>query len=155
MMERLAGNWTAKKLQALTRTQRADLLDNTRCSDRVSEEQRTALIKAIEESGAHHRTTGLADADPLTLSIHRIINSAEGLAACIDAAERGLPALAGVDPLLVAQLGDSYATTYHATATAGDFVAKLMQQQGYIKGPSRKLPAGSAAKTAAMWMREP
>jgi hypothetical protein len=92
--------------------------------------------------------------DPITLKMEEIILSPEGRQAAIAATAAGLPAMAGIDPILSTALGDDYGKHNFATATAGDFVAKLMRSLGYKEAGSRKLPSHCVAKTALFWVEE-
>ena len=89
--------------------------------------------------------------DPITLRMEQIINSPQGRQAAMAAAAAGLPAMAGIDPLLSTALGADYGKHNFATATAGDLVAKLMRSLGYTEAGSRSLPTHCVAKTAMMW----
>jgi hypothetical protein len=89
--------------------------------------------------------------DPITVKMHEIINSKEGRAAAIAATQVGLPAMAGVDPLLQVALGVDYGPHNMGTATAGGLVGELMTSLGYRNTGQKELPAGCVAKTAAMW----
>ena len=89
--------------------------------------------------------------DPITLRMQQIIDSPQGRHAATAAASAGLPAMAGVDPLLSTALGADYGKHNFATATAGDLVAKLMRSLGYTEAGSRSLPAHCVAKRAMMW----
>ena len=90
--------------------------------------------------------------DPITLKMKEIIHSPEGQAAAVAAAKDGLPAMAGIDPMLSTALGDDYGKHNLATATAGDFIANLMRSLGYKEGGTRKLPSHCVAKTAMLWI---
>ena len=57
-------------------------------------------------------------ASPLRITIRNIIASPEARAASIEATLDGLPAIAGVDPLLHEALGPSYRQSDEAIATA-------------------------------------
>lgn len=92
---------------------------------------------------------GLPHEDPVILEIEAIIASDQGRAKAKEAADTGLPALAGVDPLLQAGLGEDYGT-FDTTNWAGSFVAIEMESMGYVQtGKKKKMPEGCVAKTAA------
>ena len=57
---------------------------------------------------------------PITLRMQQIINSPQGRHAAMSATSAGLPAMAGVDPLLSTALGADYGKHNFATSTAGD-----------------------------------
>jgi hypothetical protein len=82
--------------------------------------------------------------DPVYLEIREIVCSASGQAAALDATAKGLPALSGVDLLLRKALGAKYTKDDQGLQSAGDLVAKLMQQKGY-KSPKKQAHAELAA----------
>ena len=89
---------------------------------------------------------------PITLKMQQIIDSPQGRHAATAAAAAGLPAMAGVDPLLSTALGADYGKHNYATATAGDMVAKLMRLLGYVETGSRSLPSHCVAKKGLLWV---
>jgi hypothetical protein len=91
--------------------------------------------------------------DPITLKMKQIIHSPEGQAAAVAAANAGLPAMAGIDPMLSAALGTDYGKHNLATATAGDFVANLMRSFGFKESGRRSLPSHCVARTAVFWIK--
>jgi hypothetical protein len=91
--------------------------------------------------------------DPITLKMKQITHSPEGQAAAIAAANAGLPAMAGIDPMLSAALGADYGKHNLATATAGDFVANLMRSLGFKESGRRSLPSHCVARTAVFWVK--
>lgn len=83
--------------------------------------------------------------------LRRIINSPAGVAAGIAATQRGAPALADIEPLIIASLGKAYATTYEATVQAGYLTGLMMRKHGY-RNSGRKGPVtNGAAKTAEVF----
>jgi hypothetical protein len=87
--------------------------------------------------------------------IHEIVNSAAGRAACIAATESGLPALAGIEPEIVRELGDQYRSTFMATNKAGAIVGRLMQDLNiYERVGQRPMPKGSVASSATVWKKK-
>ena len=84
--------------------------------------------------------------------MHEIVFSKEGRAAAVSATEEGLPALAGVDPLIARALTVDYGKHNMTTATAGEIVAHLMRHLGYREaGRSGKMPAGCVAQSGMLW----
>jgi hypothetical protein len=64
-----------------------------------------ALVGLIETSGIDLRSRNSVSLDDrIGKKMHQIIFSADGKKAARDAVDRGLPALAGVDPLLASEL---------------------------------------------------
>ena len=91
--------------------------------------------------------------DPVYLQMEEITWSKEGRAAALKATDEGLPALAGVEPLFIAALGDRYMPHDMGTMNAGYIVGELMRHLGYVGGRAGKMPEGSVAKTAMKWKR--
>jgi hypothetical protein len=92
---------------------------------------------------------------PIYAKMDEIVSSPEGQAAAVAAAEAGLPAMAGIDPMLSAALGADYGKHNMSTATAGDLVARLMRSLGYKKVPGKepRMP-NCVAKTGQLWVPE-
>ena len=142
--------WTEEKIRALTLDQRRRLHQNAKSH---SSPQGDALAKLIEDVGLSHPLQGGIDMDdPLVFRIHEIVNSPEGRAAAIEAVSNDLPALAGVDPLIAADLGKNYGKHNMTTHTAGSLVAILMREMGYREANrSAALPEGCVAKSGQLW----
>jgi hypothetical protein len=88
---------------------------------------------------------------PIIQSIEEVICSEIGRTAARAAAERGEPAMAGVDPLLQQRLGSKYGLR-DTTSWAGTIVAEQMRSMGCVKiADDRPLPADCRAKTAALF----
>lgn len=147
------GNWTDEKLAALAPRERYKLLESVKATRIGSDDERATLVAAIIESGSLDSRTALPSDNPFLIRMHGIINTPDGRKACIAATEQGLPALAGVEPELVRQLGADYATTYMATVEAGAFVGRLMRDLNYEQAGRQAMPEGSVAKTAAVWRK--
>jgi len=149
--EKLAGGWTRAKLSTLTSTERHNIWKNCRTK---GTSEAMALAAVIENLGLPYSDpAALKHTDPITIKMHEIINSPAGRSACIQATEQGLPAIAGVDGMLNAALGIDYRGGNMATHTAGGLVGELMRSLGYVHAGQKALPAGSVAKTGAMWKR--
>jgi hypothetical protein len=69
----------------------------------------------------------------------------------VEATETELPALSGVEPLIVEDLGNRYQPHDLGTVSAGSIVGEVMRHMGYEKTPDGKMPEGSVAKTAVTW----
>jgi hypothetical protein len=98
--------WTLEKLQLLTLKQREALFDNARSKDTPEAREVIAMLVdndlLVREGGGlprDHRTIQLME---------HVIRSDAGRTAAKGAAEQGLPAMAGIDPLLQAALGGDY-----------------------------------------------
>jgi hypothetical protein len=88
---------------------------------------------------------------PIGREMAKIVNSPQGVAAAIEATNQGLPALAGVDPLLKATLKDKYQKTYEATIQAGYLVALMMRKKGYGQTGRQGSLHGCVAKTGEIY----
>lgn len=82
-----------------------------------------------------------------------IIASPEARSACIEATLDGLPAIAGIDPLLHEAFGAAYRKSDEAIVTAASLVAKLMRGLGYVEAGSKSLPGRYVARSGVFWKR--
>lgn len=146
----MAKKWTLDDLKALSVHQRADLYKNA-C--RLGHTPEGAALKVmVEKAGLPFSEHGiLASDDPITIKMHDVVFSKEGREAAVAATKIGLPAMAGVDPMLQAALGVDYGPHNWGTIIAGSMVGELMQSLGYKNIKQRPLPPNCVAKTAAMW----
>ena len=110
-----------------------------------------AIIDLIDKSGLPLSSGGMRITDPAYLTMQDVTWSTEGRAAAVEATDKGLPALAGVEPLIVAALGERYHPHDGGTVNAGYIVAELMRHLGYVLDREGKMPEGSVAKTAMRW----
>ncbi|MDX2336260.1 hypothetical protein [Brevundimonas vesicularis] len=148
-MSQLAGGWTLEKLQAKSAEERFNVWVNARAK---GTSEATELARFIEQSGLDYAPSGgISMSDPRVIEMDDIISSAEGQAACLQATADGLPALAGVEPMIVEQMGSRYGSFSMMTVTAGSLVGSLMLSKGYKIASQKKMPEGSVAKTAAFW----
>ncbi len=147
----MASEWTSKRLKAMPLHERAELYRNA-C--RLGHTPEGAALKTlIEEAGLpYSEEKCLTNDDPITIKMHQAINSKEGRLSAITATKAGLPAMAGIDPMLQVALGPDYGPHKMGTATAGGLVAELMHSLGYKNAGQRILPAHCAAGTAEFWI---
>jgi hypothetical protein len=147
----MAKPYTLERLKLMSVHERADLYKNA-C--RLGHTREGAdLKKMLEEAGLPFSDGAcLTLDDPIALKMHEVIYSKEGREAAVAATLVGLPAMAGVDPLLQVALGSDYGPHNMGTQTAGSFVGELMQSLGYKKDKQKDLPPGCVAKTAATWV---
>jgi hypothetical protein len=137
------------KLRAMSVHDRHQVWVNCRKKDTA---EAKAIVKIIEELGLPYSEEAcLRGDDPITLKIWEIVH--QNIDAMIEATEKGLPAMCGVDQRLSEALGVDYGGHNMATATAGSIVAERMRQLGY-KNSGRKgqMPPGSVAKTAEIFV---
>ena len=143
-------NWTKEKIVTLSAMERNTLWENAKRMGRDD------LVQMIEESGLTYRDpTGLKLDSPIGRAMAKIVNSPEGIAAAIKATEEGLPALAGIDPLLKPALMDQYAKTYEATIQAGYLVAVMMRKKGYENTGRTGPLTGCIAKSGEIYTLAP
>jgi hypothetical protein len=149
-MTELAGGWTLEKLQAKSAEERFNVWVNARAKGTPEADE---LARFIELSGLNYAPSGgISMSDPRVIEMDEIISSPKGQAACLQATADGLPALAGVEPMIVGQMGARYGSFSMMTVTAGSLVGGLMLGQGYKIASQKKMPEGSVAKTAAFWV---
>lgn len=145
----LAGGWTYERLAAKTAEERFNVWLNAKAKSAVEAQE---LARFIEASGLDYAPTGgISMSDPRVLEMRDVIESPEGVAACLRATADGLPALAGVEPMIVARMKTRYGSFSQMTVTAGSIVGELMLGKGYRIASQKKMPVGSVAKTAAFW----
>ncbi|WP_426039935.1 hypothetical protein [Brevundimonas sp. DC300-4] len=148
-MAQLAGGWTLEKLQAKTPEERFNVWTNARAKGTPEADDLAAFI---ESSGLNYTPTGgISMSDPRVIEMREIIESPAGQAACLAATAGGLPALAGVEPMIVERMGVRYGQFSMMTVTAGSIVGGMMLSKGYTIESQKKMPEGSVAKTAAFW----
>lgn len=136
-------------LKKMTPEQRAQLWIN---ASKKLDKGGAEIIELLKSSGLPLRSGGLSAGDPVHIRLEEIIWSKEAQQKMVAATKSGLPALSGVEKMIVEDLGDQYGKFDLGTATAGSIVAEVMRFLGYkiLKGDV-KMPEGSVAKTAALW----
>ena len=111
-----------------------------------------ATLALIDSLGLPMTSGGLSEKHPLYLEMQEIAFSPEGRAAALNAVAKGLPAMAGIDPLLQREMGSRYSAEQQITMNAGYIVAALMRRLAYEMAAKRApLPKNCVAKTAATW----
>ena len=149
--ERFIGGWTRTSLAARTAQERYAIWKRARLLRTADGNQ---LAREIERLGLPYAEPGhLAEDDPLRAAIADLVASPEARSACIEATLDGLPAIAGVDPMLHEALGPTYRQSDEAIATAGALVAELMGSLGYVEAGSKDLPNRYVARRGVFWKR--
>ncbi len=144
-------HWDHDRLKAMSIRERAELYRNACRLGHTAEG--AELKKLIEEAGLPFSEAAcLRNDDPITMKMHEVINSEEGREAALAATAAGLPAMAGIDPLLQVALGVDYGPHNMGTQTAGGLVAELMRSLGYKKAGQRPMPEHCVARSAVMWV---
>lgn len=138
-----------EKIRAMRSHDRGVLYRNAK--DRLAEGGQE-IVDFIDQEGLPLSDGDMLSSDPDFIRMEEIIWSAEGRAAAIEAVEDGLPALAGVDPLIKAALGDRYHMHNSGTVNAGFITAALMRHMGYVEVGPGTIPNGEA-KSGMRWKR--
>ena len=94
----------------------------------------------------------LTKSDATYVEMEQIVRSEEGRKAAIEAAQKGYPAICGVDQLLRENLGSRYKVIDHGTQCAGTLVGELMHELGYRRHPRKSCPPGCLARTGILWV---
>jgi len=144
-------HWTVEKLASLSVHERHQLWNNARSKNTA---EAKALVLKFEKCGLpYSEPSALKASDPLLLKMIEIINSQEAIDAAVKATDSGLPALQGVDPILVRELGADYGPHNRGTLEAGYEVAQMMHSRGYKNsGKKGDLPPTCVAKTAEIFL---
>jgi len=140
---------SADDIRAMTPAQRRTLYENAHKS-KLPEAR--SLIDLILSAGLTTDAGGLTRDHPVIQRLEDVCRSDEARAAAKKATDEGMPAMAGVDPLLVRELGADYGS-FDTTSWAGGFVAEEMESQGYRQTRKKPMPVGCVAKTAAFFER--
>ena len=141
-------DWTDEKLKALTSAARLSLRSNAVKSKAPGA---AALVLLIDSLHLPLSSGGMSKDDPIYAELEGLIWSKEFKDAALDAVAKGLPAMAGVDPLLQQAMGPRYHAHNQGTNNAGFIVGEVMRNAGYDKDGEAPLPPGCVAKTAAKW----
>jgi len=140
--------WTLDRLRALTLKQREALFANARARGDAEGDYVIGLL--VDHDLLVRSGGGLSRDHPTIQKIEEIIRSPAGRQAAKSAADAGLPAMAGIDPLLSAALGASYGE-HDTTSWAGTLTAEIMGESGYVQTRKAPMPEGCMAKTAAFF----
>jgi hypothetical protein len=135
---------TEMQLRTMTPEQRMTVRTH---AVRLGGEIGSATVALIDSLNLPLSSGGMSQDHPLYREMQEIVWSAEGKSAAVQVVEEGLPAMAGIDPLLQKVMGDRYGLEYQGTSNAAYIVGELMR---VLEGEA-ELPSGCAAKTAATW----
>ena len=151
--ERFIGGWTRTSLAARSPAERHAIWKRAKMLRTADGNQ---LAREIERLGLpYEEPDQLAEDDPMRVAMAEIILAPAGRSACIEATIDGLPAIAGVDPLLHDAFGRDYRQSDEAVATAQAMVAQVMEEQGYASAGTKALPSRYIARTGVFWKRKP
>lgn len=140
--------WTKDKIEALSPERRETLFNNARAKN--TPEALRIIDLMVEHDLLVRAGGGLPREHPTIQEIEEIIRSNEGRQAAKRASDEGLPAMAGVDHMLVAALGSKYGSN-DTTSWAGTLMAEIMAEAGYVQTRKKPMPEGCVAKTAAFF----
>lgn len=142
--------WTRERLEGLDHKDLSTFYERALTID--SDEARD-LVELVQQHGLLRRLGGGYDRGHRVIhTIETVCRSPEGRAAARAVAEAGEAPMAGVDPLLVAALGDEYGHR-DTTSWAGTFVAEEIEADGWRRNGRKALPVGSVARTAAFFIQ--
>jgi hypothetical protein len=108
-----------------------------------------AIVDLIKLNNLSLSSGDILSSDPDYIRMDEIIWAHKPEA--LEAVEAGLPALAGIEPFICAELGDRYHPQNGGTINAGYLTAGLMRHLGFIDNGPGQMPPGSIAKTAMKW----
>ncbi|HKG84873.1 MAG TPA: hypothetical protein VKB16_17210 [Beijerinckiaceae bacterium] len=145
-------NWTDERLAALTPAARHQVWANAVAA---GTKEGRELARRIEASGLSFlNPKGLELDSEIGRKLYRVIFSQKAKDAGATASEEGRPALADIEPLIVAELGTAYTKQKEATVQAGYLIGNMMENNGFRKtGLKKRMPPGSIAKTAECYVR--
>ncbi len=143
-------DWT-KKLPTLSAKEIGNLAENAGKKADTDPKARELLDLILASGRLAAPTENVRLDDAVGKAMEAIIFSRVGKSAALAAVRAGIPALAGVDPLLQAELGNVYGPGNEATSQAGYLVNNMMGQEGYIEDGSARMPSGCVAKTGKIF----
>jgi hypothetical protein len=147
----LAKQLTLEQLKVMPAEQRTNLYTN---AVRIGSQEAMAVAEILVKHNLLVTSTGgFPREHPIIRCVEEIITSTAGKAAAKQAADDGLPALAGLDPLLSKELGNDYGPSFGVTSWAGSIVAEQMRKLGYKEKGQRSLPTGCVAKTGSFFQK--
>lgn len=147
----MAIDWNLDRLKAMTTEKRLALYRNAKDSNDPQAKLIVALI--IENDLPLDEDGGLPWDHPVMLEIEEICRLPESVSEAIQAAEKGLPPLAGMEHRIVAALGSKYGMHY-TTHHAGRCIAEEMLSAGWEKSTQKPMPPGYIAKSATTFIRK-
>ena len=122
---------------------------------RIDNAEAVRVVELIVSSGLPFRTEGQMDHGDREMSaIEAIVNDRWNEAPMLEAAAKGIPPLAAIEPQIVEQLGEDYRNDNGGPVAAGYLIAKRFYALGFEKGNSQRMPPGSVARTAATFRKK-
>jgi hypothetical protein len=145
------GGWTREKLRERTQNERHAVWKRARA---LHSAEGNHLARAIERLGLPY-----AEPEPLTAEdalmdrMRAVMAEPAARSAAIEATLDGLPAMAGIDPLLHDRLGPDYRLNPAAVPSAQSLTADLMAGLGYVEAGRKDLPRRCVARTGVYWKK--
>ena len=145
------GGWTKGKLRERSQNERHAVWKRARA---LHSAEGNHLARAIELLGLPYaEPEPLAADDPLMVAMQEAMAGPAARSAAIEATLDGLPAMAGIDPLLHDTLGADYRLNAAAVPSAQLLVAELMIGLGYVEAGGKDLPRRCVARSGVFWKR--
>ncbi|HEV2364232.1 MAG TPA: hypothetical protein VGS12_08560 [Caulobacteraceae bacterium] len=145
------GGWTRAKLRERSQNERHAVWKRAKSLHSAEGNQ---LARAIERLGLPYaEPEPLADNDPLMSRMREVAASPEARSAAIEATLDGLPALAGIDSLMHASVGEAYRLNPAAAPSARRLTDELMVSLGYVAAGEKDLPSRCIARTGTFWKK--
>lgn len=149
--EMFIGGWTRPRLREKSQTERYAVWKRARA---LHSAEGNHLARAIERLGLPYREPEvLPEHDLMMISLREIVFSPEGRAGAKESTLDGLPAIAGIDPLLHEAIGEDYRRNEAAVVSAHALVAELMAEMGYVEIGRKPLPARYVAREGVFYKR--
>lgn len=143
--------WTIDDLRGKSAREIQNLYRNARDRDDDAAKKIQSMIVdnglLVEENG------GLPFDHPDMIEIEEICAEPAAIAEAVQAAEAGLPPLAGMEYRIVAAMGGRYGGHY-TTNHAGRRIADAMLDRGWTQAGQKPMPPGSVAKSATVFARK-
>ena len=145
------GGWTLPRLREKSQNERYAVWKRARG---LQSAEGNHLARAIERLGLPYaEPEPLMPGDPLYDQMRDVVFSDEGKSQARMATLDGLPAIAGLDPLLHDELGEDYRRVEACVITAQILTAALMAELGYVEAGKKALPARYVAREGVFWRR--
>jgi hypothetical protein len=146
----MAKGWSLEALRELPPEKLQTLYRNARAREDADAKK---LVELIDENDLYREADGGLPFDhPIMLEIEEICRDPEAVREAVNAAENGLPALAGMEYRIVEALGPNYGTHY-TTHHAGRCIADEMLSKGWQKVGQKPMPEGTVARSATVFVK--
>ena len=144
-------NWDLEKIKKKSPKEIQALYRNAKSKESVEAQNIVSLI--IENDLFTEESGGLPFDHPVMLEIEEICALPEAVSEALEAANKGIPPLAGMEYRLVAALGDDYGGHY-TTHHAGRCIGAAMLDLGWKQAGMKPMPKDSVARTATVYVKK-